>query len=36
MLYELRIACAKAKDPRCTPQPALQLASQLLVLGGGQ
>jgi hypothetical protein len=36
MLYELRLACAKAKDPRCAPLPALQLASQLLVLGGGQ
>jgi hypothetical protein len=36
MLYEIRISCAKANDPHCTPQPALQLATQTLVLGGGQ
>jgi hypothetical protein len=36
MLYEMRISCAKANDPHCTAQPALQLATQTLVLGGGQ
>jgi len=36
MLYEMRISCAKVNDPHCAPQPALQLATQTLVLGGGQ
>ncbi len=36
MLYDMRISCAKVKDPHCTPEAVLQLATQTLVLGGGQ
>jgi len=36
MVYDLRLSCARLNDLRCTPEAALKLATQTIVLGGGQ